>query len=106
MKQLILFTGIILLSCVVVSTVVIPAKADSENIEMLTEVIEESEEEVYVLKNNDGVLCVYMKGEDKPVLNTDTNISVLPKEDQKKLENGIEIIGEKALHQALEDYCS
>lgn len=106
MKQLILFTGIILLSCVLVSTIVIPAKADSENMEVLTDVIEESEEDVYVLKNNEGMLCVYMKGEDKPVLNTDTNISVLPKEDQKKLEEGIEVKGEKELHQALEDYCS
>ncbi len=106
MKQLILFTGIILLSCVIVSSVVIPAKADNENIEMLTEAIEESQEDVYVLKNNEGMLCVYEKGEDKPVLNTDTNVSVLPKEDQKKLEEGIEVTGEKALHKALEDYCS
>ncbi|MCH5300153.1 MAG: hypothetical protein J1E56_02455 [Ruminococcus sp.] len=106
MKQLILFTGIILLTCVIVSSVVIPAKADNENIEMLTEVIEESQEDVYVLKNNEGMLCVYMKGEDKPVLNTDTNVSVLPKEDQKRLEEGIEVTGEKALHKALEDYCS
>lgn len=106
MKQLVLFTGIILLSCVIVSSVIIPAKADSENMEMLTEVLEESEEDVYVLKNNDGMLCVYMQGEDKPVLNTDTNVSVLPKEDQQKLEKGIEVKGERALHQALEDYCS
>lgn len=106
MKQLILFTGIILFSCVIISSVTIPAKADSENTEIYTEVFEETKENVYILKNNNGQLCVYIEGEDKPVLNTDTNISVLPKEDQKRLSEGIEVKGERALHKALEDYCS
>lgn len=106
MKQLILFTGVILMSCVIMSSVVIPANAQQGGIEKIAETIEQQQDTVYLLKNNNGVLSVYLKGGSEPVMTTETYVSVLPKEDQKKLEEGIEIKGEKALKQALEDYCS
>lgn len=106
MKQLILFTGVILLSCVIMSSVVIPANAEQGNGQEVSQSDEVQQENIYVLKNSGGILTVYMKGSSDPILTTDTFVSVLPKDDQKKLEQGIEIEGEKALQQALEDYCS
>ncbi|MDD5796658.1 MAG: hypothetical protein PUD24_06985 [Oscillospiraceae bacterium] len=106
MKQLVLFTGVILMSCVIISSVVMPARAEQGNIGKITETIEQHEENTYVIKSDNGNLSVYIKGENTPVVTTDTNISVLPKEDQLLLEKGIEVKGEKELHKALEDYCS
>ncbi len=106
MKQLIVFTGIILMICVVTSAVIIPANAQQGDLKEVIDAISEKEENTYLLKSDNGMLCVYLKSNGEMIMNTDTNISVLPKEDQKILEKGIEIKDEKALQQALEDYCS
>lgn len=106
MKQLILFTGVILFSCVIVSSVIVPARAEQSNIEKVTQALEEQQDKIYVLKSSDGNLSVFIKGSTKPVITTETRVSVLPKEDQQKLEKGIEVKGERELHRALEDYCS
>ena len=106
MKQLIVITGVILLICVFTSAVIIPANAQQGSINDVVEAINNKEDNAYLLKSNNGVLCVYLKTNNELVMETDTNVKVLPKEDQKILEKGIEIKGDKALYQALEDYCS
>ncbi len=105
MKQLIFFTAIILISCVIVSAVIIPANAQQGNLEQIIEAIED-EDNLYLLKSNNGTLCVYLKQTGELIMNTETSVSVLPKEDQKLLEKGIEVKDEEQLYQALEDYCS
>ena len=105
MKQLIAIIGIILMSCVIISAVIIPANADSSNAYQIAQAFDE-QDNVYVIKENNGSLSVYLEGESEPIITTETNVSVLPKNDQKELEQGVRVKGEKALQKALEDYCS
>lgn len=106
MKQLIFFTGIILIGCVIISAVIIPTNAQQGNLEQVIEAIDSNDDSIYLLKSNNGTLCVFLKQTGEMIMNTDTSVSVLPKEDQRLLEQGIEIKNEEELYQALEDYCS
>lgn len=106
MKQLIFFTAVILLGCVMVSAVVIPANAQQENIAKVMNAMNEEKDDTYLLKTNNGQLCVYLKVNGQLIMNTETNVSVLPKEDQELLKKGIGVKDEIELQQALEDYCS
>lgn len=63
-------------------------------------------EERYVLKTQNGRLAVFKQGGNTPFIVTETMVENLPKEDQKNLENGIEVLGDTDLRKALEDYCS
>ena len=91
--------------CIAVSAVIIPANADSSSPEQIAAALD-NEENVYILKSNGENLAVYAENGDEPILVTETNVSVLPRQDQAMLSRGIRIEGEKALHRALEDYCS
>lgn len=104
MKQYIAFvvTGIVLLLSVLVSA---NYELKSDNIEA-TQKIASVSEVVYVLKQSNGHLAVYKAGENEPFVVTETLLSTLPYEDQKKLSDGIVIRGDKNLRIALEDYCS
>ena len=62
MKQLIAITGIILMSCVIISAVIIPANADSSNAYQIAQAFDE-QDNVYVIKENNGSLSVYLEGE-------------------------------------------
>lgn len=63
--------------------------------------------EHYVIRENDGVLSVYNKnenGEESLVENTQIQTMYLPEEDLKRLEQGIEAVGNTQLHSILEDF--
>lgn len=106
MKRLVLFTGIILFSCVFISFFVTPVSAQLDYQDGVYSANSNYEETVYVLKVSGDKLVVFVKGRTEPVLTTETIVSVLPKEDQIALKNGVEVKGEKALREAIEDYCS
>jgi len=61
----------------------------------------------FEIKENDGVIVIYQaneNGEYKIVDETEINTKYLSEEDQEKLKQGIEIIGEERLNSTLEDY--
>lgn len=63
--------------------------------------------EHYVIRENDGVLSIYNKnenGEESLVENTQIQTMYLPEEDLKRLEQGIEAVGNTQLHSILEDF--
>lgn len=63
--------------------------------------------EHYVLRELDDKVAIYVideKGEEKLQEITSISTQYLPKEDLKKLENGIKAIGKEALNSVLEDY--
>jgi len=61
----------------------------------------------FEIKENDGVIVIYQaneNGEYEIVDETEINTKYLSEEDQEKLKQGIEIIGEERLNSTLEDY--
>lgn len=107
MKKLVLFTGVILMACVIVSSLIVPVNAQQNTQSYISaESSATSASNAYVLKENGGRIAVFVKGQAEPVITTDTMVNILPEEDQQALEDGVEVYGERALQKALEDYCS
>lgn len=100
MKKLIIITGILLISCVVISVLASPAPAGSPA-DTLSQ-----EERRFTLTEEHGRLVVYREGEDGPFLTTDTFVDTLPKSDRQAIEEGITVTGTTRLRKLMEDYCS
>ena len=102
MKKLICATGIILIACAVTGNL-FTAGTDAS-----AQTVQQSntEEDVFILKIEDGYLNVYYKESGNIYLKTGTMSSNLPKSDVMQLEKGVEITGKEALRRAVEDYCS
>lgn len=106
MKKLICVTGIILIACTVSSSMF------SGSTDAATQTVQQSteatvcEEDVFILKIEDGYLKVYRKDSGEIYMHTDTMSSNLPKSDVMLLEKGVEVKGKAALRKAVEDYCS
>lgn len=102
---LIVITGAILISCVLISALFGGSAAENSvpepNIQSET-----GDENKYILGSQNGRLVVFKDGEDEPFLVTDTFVSYLPKADRINLENGVRVTGERELKKAIEDYCS
>ncbi len=99
MKKLILITGIILITCVLVSVLAAPraaaggaAAADAA--------------QGFVIKDSGGRVAVFKSGENDPFLTTETYTATLPKNDVSKLKKGIDARDANELRRLLEDYCS
>lgn len=107
MKKLVLIvvTGAILISCVLISALVSGSAAEKTSSAPYVQSKSEPENK-FTLSSLNGRLVVFRAGEDKPFLITDTYVSSLPKSDRIDLENGVEVTGEKELQRAIEDYCS
>lgn len=65
---------------------------------------EEEPPTLYVLRAQDGELCVFRNGE--LLRRTGVKTSALPAEDRAALENGISATSQQALTSLLEDLCS
>ncbi len=105
MKRLVSITGIILICCVCIGAIYTPSEAVNTEAQIVATQSGEIAE-VYILKAENNRLVVYKKGEEEPFLVTDTYINSLPKGDILRLNEGIEIEGEKKLQKSLQDYCS
>ncbi len=118
MKKLIGVTGSFLILCLLINGVLLPSlpsvKAEEKSsvrdtvssIEPRSEIQTPSMETTYILKNYKGKIAVFKSDSKTPIKVTDTEISKLPKEDQKILINGIEAEDKLELDSLLEDYCS
>lgn len=99
---LIVVTGGILISCVLISTLATSTLTVGNTDAQQTS----TEAKDYVIGIRDGRIAVFRQGEDKPFLVTDTFANTLPKSDRNELGSGVEVKGEKELRKALEEYCS
>ncbi len=105
MKRLVSITGIILICCVCIGALYTPSEAvDTEAQVVVTQ--SDEPDVAYILKAENNRLVVYKKGENEPFIVTDTYVNSLPKGDILRLNEGIEIWGEKNLQKCLQDYCS
>lgn len=104
MKKILFATGAILISCVLISSIYTPSvRAENRDAQAETVAVVDSG---YIIRSEGGVIVVYAKGDTSPLMVTDTRVSLLPPEDRKKLETGIEADSRNALYRVLEDYCS
>lgn len=113
MKKLIAITAVILFGCLFAGS--FSATKDAQNKTEQTVIYynekettgkTDEENQVYIIKAEDGKLTVYEKGGTSPYMQTDTYINTLPKGDILRLEKGIEVTGRENLKKYLEDYCS
>ena len=104
MKKLILIvlTGAVLISCVLISTLVTGTSAAQNTSAEQTVTGEKS----FIIGIENGRVAVFREGEEKPFMVTDTYANTLPKIDRDELEKGVNVSGEKELQKAIEDYCS
>lgn len=108
MKKLVCVTGIILISCLLVTTFFAPTTSATEKLNTTSQSISTTDEseQVYVMKIDKGYIKIYKKNDSKVYLDTHTLASNLPKSDILSLEKGIEIQGKNNLRKAVEAYCS
>ena len=106
MKKLICVTGIILIACAVTGNLFTAGTDASAQTVQQSNTEDKCEEDVFILKIEDGYLNVYYKESGNIYLKTGTMSSNLPKSDVIQLEKDVEITGKEALRRAVEDYCS
>lgn len=101
MKKLIVITGIILITYLLLMTYVSqPAQAPVVSVQA-EQVATEKE---YKIGDYEGRVAVFRGG--RLYLKTQTMLSSLPKSDRNRIENGIEFDSLKELKTLLQDYCS
>ncbi len=109
MKKIVGLTGVILIACMMISSLFAPVNS-AENTSATSDYSalqnNRTGESDYIIKAENGYIVVYKKDENKAYLTTDCRVSNLPKGDALYLEKGIEIKGKENLMKALEDYCS
>ena len=106
MKKLICATGIILIACAVTGNLFTAGTDASAQTVQQSNTEDKCEEDVFILKIEDGYLNVYYKESGNIYLKTGTMSSNLPKSDVMQLKKGVEVTGKEALRRAVEDYCS
>lgn len=106
MKKLICITGIILIACTVTGNIFAPKADASADIVQQDKTEDRQEEDVFILRIENGYLNVYYKESGNIYLKTGTMSGNLPKSDVMRLEKGVEIRGKEELRRAVEDYCS
>ena len=97
-------TGVVLITCVILSTLATDSGRAVVHAAAQQTVSDEARH--FVIGERRGRRAVWRKGESEPFMMTDTPVGSLPKADRSKLAKGLEIIGESELRRTLEDYCS
>ena len=102
MKKLILITGAILIACVFAGNAAAPPPAETA----VAAQQPAAQETGFVIRDCDGKIAVYRKGESAPMLITQTLTESLPRADAKRLRAGVDAPDRQTLEKLLEDYCS
>ena len=66
----------------------------------------EEEDYLYILREKDGRLAVYFRGQSEPQMTFDVPVRTLPELDQRQLEEGIKVKDYQSLVNLIEDYIS
>ena len=103
MKKLIAVTGSILIVCLLISGAILPAMSERRetSTQRKTEI---NSQRLYIVKEYNGKIAVFEKGNDTPFKTTEMQISLLPDYDKQMLQAGIEVNGQGELNTLLEDY--
>lgn len=99
MKKLICATGIILIACAVTGNLFTAGTDASAQTVQQSNTEDKCEEDVFILKIEDGYLNVYYKESGNIYLKTGTMSSNLPKSDVMQLEKVLKLQGRKRLEE-------
>ena len=106
-KKLFYFTTVIVVSCVIASSVITALTAPYEKKTDHTKVSASSKaERVYVLTQRQGKVTAYIRGIEVPYIETTTTVNSLPYDIQERLRYGIEFRSEEELRRVMDEYCS
>ena len=105
MKKLLLITGLILIGCVLTDSLAAPPASNITAVEATTAAAKAAVRG-YVVRDCDGKIAVFRKGDAAPLLTTGTRTESLPRADAQKLRRGIEAVSRAELERILEDFCS
>lgn len=111
MKSLMIFTGIFLFICIIITAAYTPESTalPSEEVSEVQEIsLKQSEppEEKYRLGIYERKVAAFESGNEKPIYISDVYINSLPQADRELLEKGIVASDRKSLNRMIEDYCS
>lgn len=105
MKRLFYITSVIVLSCVVASSMIGSVTTES-TADTTTETTQSESGDVYVLGCDGDRIVAFVKETGRPFIETTTAVSSLPYDVQEKLRQGMEFDTVEELQAALEEYCS
>ncbi len=99
-------TGIIVVACVIATAFIIPMTTETPKPQSSTADTQVHGDKTYVLTCEDDRIVAFVKGADRPYIETTTAVSSLPYDVQERLRSGIEFDSEDKLRQAINEYCS
>ena len=100
------FTAVIVLACVLASAVIAPLTTDTSASHSGDNSDEITDGKVYVLTCEEDRIVAFVKGAQRPYIETTTAVSSLPYDVQARLRAGIEFDSEEKLKAAINEYCS
>lgn len=107
MKKMLYVTGLIVISCVIASSVIEPLTTPSNKARVSNNgTYSQADGTVYILTCKNDRLVAYIKGDNAPYIETTTSISSLPHDVQLKLKEGIEFTNENDLRDTINEYIS
>ncbi|MBQ8000798.1 MAG: hypothetical protein IJ298_06200 [Ruminococcus sp.] len=99
-------TAVIVVACVIASAIIAPITTETVKPQNGDSGEETDTGRVYVLTCDEDRLVAYVKGADRPYIETTTAVSSLPYDVQARLKAGIEFDNEEKLRDAINEYCS
>lgn len=106
LKKIFYITSVIVVACVLASAIIAPLTTENKKPEGDFSQGIQSEGNVYVLTSQQDRLVAFVKGSDKPYIETTLAVSSLPYDVQARLRAGIEFDSEEKLREAINEYCS
>ncbi len=99
-------TGVIIIACIIATAFIIPMTTETPKPQSSTTDTQVQGDKTYVLTCEDDRIVAFVKGADRPYIETTTAVSSLPYDVQARLRAGIEFDSEEKLRQAINEYCS
>ena len=109
MKKILTLTAMAVYTMVAVFFLLQSGASTTDNVQKIVQTepaTEPTEPEGYLVKTVNGVVAVEELKSGEIVKTTDTRAAILPAEDRRRLEQGIEAKDERGLRKILEDLCS
>ncbi len=104
-KRLFYVTSVIVIACVIASSVITVMTTNTSETEPQSEATEQSEK-VYILTSLDDRIVAYVEGAGRPFIETTTAVSSLPKDVQQRIHAGMKFYSEQELRDTINEYCS